>query len=62
MGDVVVREGDRLVWDNGAFVPGTPGVNSGAEGAEGVSFLAPVKEAVTFEVGSGHYVFELTGK
>ena len=62
MGDVVVREGGRIVWDKGAFVPGTPGVNSATVGAEGVSFLAPTKEAISFEVGSGQYAFELTGK
>ena len=60
MGDVVVREGDRIVWENGKFVPGTPGVNAAVEGAEGVSFLPPTKEAISFEVGSGHYSFRLT--
>jgi len=62
MGDVVVRESGRVVWDSGAFVSGAPGIVSAAEGAEAVSFLGPVKDAVTFEVGSGHYSFELTGK
>ncbi|MBI4165785.1 MAG: family 78 glycoside hydrolase catalytic domain [Acidobacteria bacterium] len=62
MGDVVVREGSHIVWDNGAFVPGTPGVNSASEGAEGASFLAPAKKVISLEVGSGHYVFELTRK
>jgi len=60
MGEVVVREGGRAVWEKGAFVPGTPGVKSGAEGALGVSFLSPVKKGISFEIGSGHYVFELT--
>jgi alpha-L-rhamnosidase len=62
MGDVVVREGRRVVWEKGAFVAGTPGVTSGAEGALGISFLSPVKKAISFEIGSGHYVFELTGE
>ncbi len=62
MGDVVVRESGRVVWENGVFVPGAPGVKSATEGAEGVSFLGPDKRAVAFEVGSGHYSFELTAK
>jgi alpha-L-rhamnosidase len=60
MGDVVVREGDRVVWEKGKFVPGTPGVISGKEGAEPISFLAPTKEAISLEVGSGQYSFKLT--
>ncbi len=60
MGDVVVREGDRVVWDKGKFVPGVPGVNSAVAGAEAVSFFGPTKEAISFEVGSGQYLFKLT--
>jgi len=52
MTDVTVREGDRLVWEKGHFVPGTPGI-SGAT-ARGDEF--------TFDVGSGHYSFKLTGE
>ncbi len=60
MGGVVVREGDRIVWEKGKFVPGTPGVTGGTEGAQGVSFLAPTTESVSLDVGSGHYSFKLT--
>jgi len=49
---VTVREGDRVVWENGQFVPGDPGV-TGASAAHG---------NFTFEVGSGHYAFRLTGE
>lgn len=62
MGEVVVREGDRIVWDSGAFVPGTPGVTSATEDAVEAAFLGPLKGAVAIEVGSGHYKFELKGK
>ena len=37
-------------------------IQFGAEGALGISFLSPVKKAISFEIGSGHYVFELTGE
>ena len=60
MGDVVVREGDRVVWDKGRFVPGAPGVKSAVAGAEAVSFFGPTKEAISFEVGSGQYLFKLS--
>jgi len=52
MTGVTVREGDRIVWQNGQFVPGDPGV-TGASEAHG---------DVTFEVGSGEYAFRLTGE
>jgi alpha-L-rhamnosidase len=62
MGSVVVRESGRVIWDNNAFVPGAPGVTAGSEGAEGVVFLGPEKHAVAFQIGSGHYSFEMTAK
>jgi hypothetical protein len=43
----VIREGSAVVWQAGAFVPGTPGV-SGAAASGGV---------VEFSVGSGAYNF-----
>lgn len=43
----VIREGSAVVWQAGAFVPGTPGV-SGAVASGGV---------VEFSVGSGAYNF-----
>ena len=49
---VTIREGDHVVWENGHFVPGDPGV--AAATAEHDSF--------TFDVGSGHYSFRLAGQ
>ena len=51
MTDVVIREGDRVVWENGRYVSGDPGVKAGTQ--QGRIF--------TFEVGSGTYSFRLTG-
>jgi alpha-L-rhamnosidase len=62
MGEVVVRESGRVVWDGNAFVSGTPGVISGTQGAEAVAFLGPERNGVAFEIGSGRYSFEMTGK
>ena len=45
---IVVLEGGRTVWKEGAFVPGAPGI-SGAKLAGG---------RIVFEVGSGGYSFE----
>ena len=52
MTDVTIREGDRIVWQNGQFAPGDPGVTAAI--AAGGSF--------TFDVGSGQYKFRLTGE
>ena len=51
MTGVVIREGDRTVWEKGHFVAGTPGVTAGK--LEG--------QRVVFEVGSGRYAFRVTG-
>jgi alpha-L-rhamnosidase len=52
MTGITVREGDRVVWEKNHFVEGTPGI-TGAKYENG---------RVTFEVGSGHYTFRLTGQ
>ena len=52
MTDVTVRETERVIWDNGKFVPGAPGVTGGR----------PSDGNIVFDVGSGHYSFKLTGK
>jgi alpha-L-rhamnosidase len=57
---VVVREGDRVVWEKGKYVSGVPGVTNASMGATDVSFLAPTAESVVIAVGSGHYIFKLT--
>lgn len=52
MTDVVVREGEHVVWEKGSFLAGAPGINSASQ----------KNGLVTFEVGSGHYSFRLTGQ
>jgi alpha-L-rhamnosidase len=49
--DVTVREGDRVVWEKGKFIPGTPGITGAKADAKGI----------TFEIGSGRFSFKLTG-
>jgi len=51
MTDVVIREGDRVVWEDGRYVSGDPGVKAATQ--QGRIF--------TFEVGSGNYSFRLAG-
>jgi len=50
--EVTVREGDRVIWENGRFVPSVPGITAARE----------EHGAITFEVGSGQYAFRLTGQ
>jgi alpha-L-rhamnosidase len=45
--DVTISEGGQIVWEDGAFVSGVPGVSGGSEGSG----------CVTFDVGSGAYRF-----
>ncbi len=52
MTDVTVREGDQVVWDKSHYVAGDAGVTGAKED----------RNAITFEVGSGHYSFKLTGQ
>jgi len=51
MTDVVIREGDRVVWENGRYVSGDPGVEAATQDGK----------KVVFHVGSGTYSFRLTG-
>jgi alpha-L-rhamnosidase len=51
MTTVTVREGNHVVWENGKFVPGDPGITA----------ASAASHAITFDVGSGHYQFHLTG-
>ncbi|HEV2247748.1 MAG TPA: alpha-L-rhamnosidase C-terminal domain-containing protein, partial [Terriglobia bacterium] len=52
MTTVTVREGDHLVWQNGKFVPGDPGITG-----------ATLRDhAIEFSAGSGYYHFLLTGE
>ncbi|MBN1419473.1 MAG: family 78 glycoside hydrolase catalytic domain [Planctomycetes bacterium] len=50
--NVRVAEGERTVWEDGAFLPGVAGVAGGGETAAHVEF----------QVGSGLYEFRLTGE
>jgi len=52
LSDISIFESNQLVWQNNKFVPGVPGVVSGLDQAD----------RVIFEVGSGSYQFQLTGK
>ena len=52
MTELTVREGARVVWEKSRFVEGTPGITA-AKYADG---------RVTFEVGSGHFAFRMTGQ
>jgi alpha-L-rhamnosidase len=49
---VKVKEGDNTIWQAGLFSGGVAGIINAAES----------EEYMTFEVGSGFYRFELTGK
>ena len=52
LGDnIVITEGDREVWANGAYI----------EGADGIQGATDEKDCVTFDVGSGSYSFTLIG-
>ena len=51
MTEVVIREGERVVWEKGRYVSGDPGVTGATR----------MGRTVTFEVGSGTYSFRLTG-
>ncbi len=52
MTEVVIREGEQVIWEKGRFVPGTPGITGGK--ADRGRFV--------FDVGSGRYAFRLTGE
>jgi len=52
MTEFTVREGDRVVWSDGHFVAGDAGVTG----------ASAQTHAITFDVGSGHYQFKLTGQ
>ena len=49
--DVVIKEGDRVVWKEKAFQPGAPALTGAREEAR----------TIVFRAGSGRYTFELTG-
>jgi alpha-L-rhamnosidase len=52
MTEIVVREGEHVVWEKGHYVAGVTGV-TGAHAAHG---------DIVFEIGSGRYEFRLAGQ
>ena len=52
MTEVTIQEGDRVVWEKGHYVPGVAGITAATQEHGGF----------TFDVGSGHYLFKLSGQ
>lgn len=48
---VIVKEGEKTIWENGSYVGGIAGITGGRED----------EDYVTFEVGSGSYSFKVSG-
>jgi alpha-L-rhamnosidase len=51
--EVVVREGEQVVWDKGQYVPGVPGVTAASQESNG---------SIVVELGSGRYSFKLSSR
>jgi alpha-L-rhamnosidase len=51
LGDVSLTEGGHVVWQEAAFNPGVAGIADGHD----------TGDAITFNVGSGSYAFQLRG-
>ncbi len=51
LGEAVVKEGGKVIWEGGSYKGGIAGI-TGAQESESY---------VTFEVGSGSYSFQLRG-
>ena len=49
--EVVVTEGEKPLWRANAYVPGVPGITSGVD----------TRDSVTFHAGSGSYGFTVSG-
>jgi alpha-L-rhamnosidase len=50
--EFAITEGGKVVWKGGSYVKGTKGITAARRGGDWV----------TFDIGSGSYRFELTGK
>lgn len=48
---VIVKEGEKTIWENGSYVEGVAGITGGREDGD----------YVTFDVGSGSYSFKVRG-
>lgn len=57
MTGVTVREGDQVIWQDGHYIPGDPGIT----GAVPTAVDGHRAHGVTVKVGSGAYSFVLTG-
>jgi alpha-L-rhamnosidase len=62
MTGAAVREGGRVIWEDGRFVPGVEGVKSAVSEKRHVAVLVYVPEGIIIDVGSGHYSFTLTAE
>jgi alpha-L-rhamnosidase len=51
--ELVLREGNLIIWENGKFVPGAPGVANVSQASDGT---------LSLDVGSGRYAFRLEEK
>jgi alpha-L-rhamnosidase len=58
MTDITVREGSHVVWEDGHYVAGDPGVTGATGGGTGWEHLT----GVTLQLGSGEYSLVLTGR
>jgi hypothetical protein len=47
-----IKEGGRIIWRDGQFVSGVPGITAGRDAGD----------AITFEVGSGVHTLRLAGR
>jgi alpha-L-rhamnosidase len=50
--DIVVREGDRVVWEKGTYASGDAGLTGASQD----------ENDIIFEAGSGHYFFKITAQ
>ena len=59
-----IREGDHVVWEDGHYVAGDPGVTGASLAREGVpvSGVSQTSKGVEISVASGTYSFVLTGE
>ena len=49
--DVAIEESGKTIWENGVYIGGSPGIFSGVDAADDV----------TFDTGSGQFTFILRG-
>jgi alpha-L-rhamnosidase len=52
MNNVTITESDNILWKNGSYVGNVVGITDGYE----------IEDFITFDVGSGSYAFQISGK